>query len=139
MEYQAKEKGPYYGVWQTCLLLIVIPIALYFILYNLIGKFQEFNELAKYTAMGFGFGIGSLFHISCAIAGLFKGTFKVVKNRIGDLFSNLKVSAKFAFKYYWEDVKSEGIVFWIYFVIILTFIILTITSFTSFFKLYNMA
>ncbi len=137
MEYQGKEKGPYYGVWQTSLLLISIPIIFYFILYYFIAKFQGSSELAKYTAMGFGFGIGSLFNISCAIAGLFKGTFKVVKKRIRDLFSNFRVSIKFAFKYYWEDIKSEGIVFWIYFFMILTFIILAIAAFNSFFNLYN--
>ena len=65
-----------------------------------------------------GVGCGFLFQMGCVIAGLFKGTFKVVVARVKEFFSNLSVNFKFAIKYYWENIKSEGIVFWIYFLII---------------------
>ena len=49
------------------------------------------------------------------MAGLFKGTFSVVWERTKEFFSNLSISLKFAVKYYFENIKEYGIVFWIYF------------------------
>ena len=71
-----------------------------------------------YSSLAFGFGVGFLFQFSCVIAGLFKGTLKVVLKRLKEFFSNLSISVKFAYKYYFENIKEEGIVFWIFFTII---------------------
>ena len=44
--------------------------------------------------------------------------------RLKELFGNLSISFRFAMKHYWENVKSEGIVFWIYFNILTITLIL---------------
>lgn len=135
MEYTGKNKSPYYGVWQTCLLLIIVPIALFAGIYFIFEKYQNYSKIINcYGAMGIGFGVGSLFHISCIIAGLFKGLFSIVINRIAEFFSNLSISFKFAFKLYIEDLKTNGMVFWIYFVIVLLFIAFSIYGFIMYFS-----
>ena len=116
MEYQGKEKSPYYGVWQSSLLLIMAPTLLTLILWVVINAFKPIGKDENiYTAFMFGFGVGFIFQFTCAIAGLFKGTFKIVWDRTKEFFSNLSISVKFAFKYYFENLKEYGIVFWIYF------------------------
>lgn len=136
MEYQGKEKSPYYGVVQSSILLAFAPIFSYFLFYLILYKFFPRGDLEmRYACVALGGLIASLFQLSCALAGLFKGIFKVVVNRVKELLENLSISFKFAMKYYWENVKSEGIVFWIYFNIILLTIISSIWGFVKYFEL----
>ena len=125
MEYQGKNKSPYYGVWQSSLLLIAVPIVLFFFfkgIFDLEGKLT--SEQIIHSSLFFGCGVASIFQLSCVLAGLFKGTFVVVVERLKELFGNLPISFRFAMKHYWENVKSEGIVFWIYFDILTITLIL---------------
>lgn len=138
MEYQGKEKSTYYGVWQSCLLLIIVPIAMYFFFNWVFKSFGMPAEERKYCALAFGFLIGSLFSLSCALAGLFKGTFTVIKNRISEFFGNLSISFKFACRYYWENIKEYGVVFWIFFIIIGATIGTCVYSFIKYFEVIGM-
>ena len=127
MEYQGKEKSPYYGVWQSAVILTIVPIAVTLFFYWVIGKYSNMNDQqVLYSSIAFGCGVAFLFQLMCIIAGLFKGTLKVVINRLKEFVSNLSISAKFAFTYYFENIKSEGIVFWIFFVIIGTTLFMTL-------------
>ena len=121
MEYEGKNKSPYYGVWQSALLMIAAPVAMYFFFKI---PFVTYSKMSKeeihYCSLAFGCGVAFLFQFSCVIAGLFKGTLKVVINRLKEFFGNLSISVKFAYKYYFENIKEEGVVFWIFFVIITT-------------------
>lgn len=137
MEYEGKEVSPYKGVIGSCLLLIVFPIIIYAMFYAVIGNLQKLGPVqTNNAALGLGFGVGVLFHISCIIAGLFKGTFKVVINRVKTFFENLSLSRKLAFRCYWQDIKSEGIVFWIYFTIITANALVSAYGLYSFFTIY---
>lgn len=134
MEYTGKNKSPYYGLWQTCLLLISVPTILFLIIFYLFEKFQDYPKILNcYASMGLGFGIGALFQFTCIIAGLFKGNFIVVVKRISNFFENLSVSFKFAVKYYFEDLKMYGCAFWFYFLIIVVCVILSIIGFYMYF------
>ena len=121
MEYEGKNKSPYYGVWQSALLMIVAPVAMYFFFKI---PFVTYSKMSKEEihccSLAFGCGVAFLFQFSCVQAGLFKGTLKVVINRLKEFFGNLSISVKFAYKYYFENIKEEGVVFWIFFVIITT-------------------
>ena len=75
-------------------------------------KYDNFSkELNDASARFLGFGIGSLFHITCFVVGVFKNSFLVVKKRIIDFKDNLPISFKFAVKCYLEDMKNDGIAF----------------------------
>lgn len=134
MEYQGKNKSPYYGIWQSSLLLIAVPIIMFFffksVLKNNIADSQQLN----YASLFFSGAVASLFQLSCVVAGLFKGTFKVVIERMKELFGNLTISFKFAMKHYWENIKAEGIVFWIFFVIMVTTILVMIYGGINYFS-----
>ena len=138
MEHQGKKQSPYHGVIQTCLLLISVPLILFLIIYLIFDKYQNLPQTTNlYGAMGIGFGVGVLFHISCVIAGLFKGLFAIVVRRFAEFFDNLSISFKFAIKLYYEDLKENGMVFWIYFIIISSYIALSIYGFVSYFTCIN--
>lgn len=137
MEYEGKEVSPYKGFIGTCIILILFPLAVYAIFYNAIIHFQDLSdELNQYSAIGLGFGVGFLFHISCIFAGLFKGNFGVVVRRVASFFSNLTISFKLAVKCYIEDIRNEGIVFWPYFFIIATNASISVYCLYKFFEIY---
>lgn len=119
MEYEGKAKSPYKGLLGSSFLLIAIPVFLFIFIFLIIKKYTKLpNDLKVDFSLMIGFGCGFLFQMTCILSGLFKGTFKVVVNRVKNFFSNLSINFKFAIKYYWEDIKSEGVVFWIYFLIV---------------------
>ena len=137
MEYDGKNQSPYHGFILSCIALIIVPCLLFLLVYSVVNKYSNLSkELTIYTAMGFGFCAGTLFHISCIIAGLFKGNFMVVVRRIGEFFSNFCISKKLAFKLYKEDIIENGVVFWPYLFIILSCLGLSLYGFFKFFTLY---
>lgn len=119
MEYEGKNTKPYKGIIGSSLILICVPI---FITFFLFLVFEKYSKIPSNVNMDFaimiGCGAGLLFQLSTALCGLFKGTFKVVVNRVKTFFSNLSINFKFAITYYWDDIKTEGVVFWIFFLII---------------------
>ena len=126
MEYQGKNQDPYKGVIIQVSILLIIPLLVFCLLYLLFTKWTDYSRYEVISvSMAFGYGIGTLFFLSCVLSGLFKGTFIVVVDRIKEFFGNLKISFKFACRYYKENILQYGVLFWIY---LLVFIInLTIT------------
>ena len=115
MEYQGKDQNPYKGLLIQVSVLLIIPCLVYILFYTLFLRWTAHTkEEVIAMSLAFGFGIGTLFFLSCAIAGLFKGTFTVVINRVKEFFSNLKISFKFALRYYKENILEYGILFWVY-------------------------
>ena len=120
MEHEGKNKSPYSGFWQCCVILLIVPLIIFALIYFAFDRFSSFsNELNIYSSIAIGFGTGFLFQLSCIIAGLFKGMFMVVVHRICTLFSDLRISRKIAIRIYIEDLKENGVVFWGYLLIIL--------------------
>ena len=119
MEHEGKTRSPYKGVLGSSLLLIGVPLLLFIFVFLVVRKFtnQPLNMDINFSLM-IGVGCGFLLQLSCILSGLMKGTFKVVTNRVKNFFSNLTINFKFAVKYYWDDIKTEGVVFWIYFLIL---------------------
>ena len=121
MEYDGKNKSPYYGVWQSVLLLTFAPFIMFIFFKWVLHTYSKMTpDQILYSLLAFGSGVAFIFQFSCVIAGLFKGTLKVVIARLKEFFGNLSISVKFAYKYYFENIKEEGVVFWIFFVIITT-------------------
>lgn len=138
MEHFGKEKSPYHGVLLSSILLGLVPILLFLLFRGLIIKYQKFEEdFNTYSAMVIGFGVGFIFQFACIFAGLTKGTLAVVIRRVSEFFSNLSISAKFAFKCYFADVKENGIVFWIYFILVTSCLATTIIGAVYLFTNYG--
>lgn len=125
---EEKNVSPYRGVILSTIILIVVPILFYilfdFVLKECQTKFSE--EMNHYTAIFFGFLCGFLFQMTCVITGLLTKSFLVVINRVKSFFEDLRISFKMAIKFYWHDIKENGIVFWIHFIVILFTLIMTI-------------
>lgn len=137
MEYEGKTRSPYKGVLGSSLILISVPVLLFLIVFLIVSKFSnQSSEVDLNFSLMIGVGCGFLFQLSCIIAGLTKGTFKVVTNRVKNFFSNLTINFKFANKYYWEDIRSEGIVFWIYFLIVGSTFAATLIGFINSYLFY---
>jgi hypothetical protein len=63
--------------------------------------------------------------VSFIIAGGLKNSFSIVQERWADFIENLKISFGFALKDFFTHIKNEGMVFWLY---ILVMIIQLVTA-----------
>ena len=106
-----KYRSPYYGLWIVLLVMIGGSVLLYAFFYEIlelspIGP----RYLNEPSARALGFGVSTVFQLSCYVAGVFKQHVAAVGRRVFSFFGNLKVSLGFAFKCYFEDVRSDGAV-----------------------------
>ena len=109
------KKSPYQGLWAFILFMLLPSIIMTLIAYGALSKWQgRFGEELNFaSAKTIGFGLGILFQISCIMVGAFTEDFNAVKTRLKEFFSNLSASPRTAFKWYWEDVKTLGLAFYI--------------------------
>ena len=84
-----RERSIYRGIVVSSLVLIIIPIIPFLLIYFAILKYDTTmsDEMRLYSAMMFGFGTGSLFHISCILLGFLRDDFKI-------LLKSIKVNIK---------------------------------------------
>ena len=137
MEHTGKENSPYKGIWWSLFFLIFVPVILYFTIFGAAKAISKMSTIeCRYIALMFGFGVGSLFHMTLILSGLIKESFIAVCVRVGHFFQNLKVNAKFAFKYYWFELKDTGCVFWIYLLPIVTSLTVCIVSVVKYFDIF---
>ncbi len=123
-------KSPYHGVPIIAVILCVPSVLLTLIFYGVLMEFQGRYgaELNSASARVVGCGLGVIFHLSCWLMGSFRDSARVVKNRLKEFFSDLSVSFSLAVKWYWEDVKTNGAAYWIFFAIIVANLVVTIVS-----------
>ena len=126
MEQQPR---PYRGFLVTCIVLVGIPL-LFFLLIRLwvnAGTPFPLPQNQRF-AQGVGFGLGTVFHLSCIVAGAFTEPFLLLQRRIVDFFENLTVSPSLAFRCYAEDVRDDGVTFTVYFLIMLSCFVLAVNG-----------
>ncbi len=109
------KKSPYQGQIAV-MLALAFPSAFFtLIFYGVISMWQgRFGVTLNWaSAKAFGCGIGVVFHLCCSIMGTFKEHRVIVKERVKEFFSDLSISPKTAFKWYFDDLKTNGIAYWI--------------------------
>ena len=137
--FEHKNKIWYKGVFIISFLILVIPLIFSLIFYftSINMKINQSLELTKNTSKFLGCCCGLLFDGTCIISGLFKGTLKVVFNRIKEFFLDLRVSFKFAISNYWFDLKENGFMFWILFILIGSTVYFTCDSLINIINILN--
>ncbi len=108
-------KSPYHGQFISIIILVLPPLALVALFYGAfkLCDYQPNDELNWISSKMFGCGLGILFHLSCWLMSAFKQDILVVKERLKDFFGDLFISPKSAFKWYFYNIKENGISFWI--------------------------
>ena len=127
MEVETKRrKGGEIIVKAIC--LVGIPLVCYLVFRAVIFENQtKFKDVVnEASAMGLGFGVGTVFHIACFIAGVFKDGIAVVLKRMSDFKDNLALSFGFAVKCYLQDMKEDGIEFLIELALMVTCLVLAL-------------
>lgn len=130
---KGKEQSPWEGFWVICAVLIAVPFLFKFIISGVLVLWGGEKVMAsRLTATIVGFGLGSMFHLMCIITDVFKPSFKIVIGRIGEFFSNLRISVGFAFRSYAWDIKHHGFAFDVYFAIMAVFAYVWISDLIKF-------
>ncbi len=120
MHNEYKRQSPYRGFWITMILLLLPPLLSYGLINSLLKEFSPWPEaLDAATAKALGCGLGFLFHLICVLCGVLTDGWEAVKYRIGEFFENLNVGVGYAFRTYWEDMRTDGVTFVIYSSVIL--------------------
>lgn len=128
MEHNGKEKNPNNGMAVICIILTVLPVAIFILFYNVIMKLQPKQpyELNLASAKVLGFGVGLMLQACFALSGAFQESKQAVKDRMSEFRDNVSLSLGFAIKNYLKDMKEYGIAYLIYMVLIIVTAILTI-------------
>ena len=107
-----KRYSPYHGCWVVFLLLIGVPLALYAVINTAISFYQpQFARLNPASSRAIGCLLGSVYHLSCIVAGLLRDPWRALCYRVKEFFENLPCGLPFAFRCYWEDMKNDGALF----------------------------
>lgn len=110
----------------TCALVLIGTALFSLFIFYIFDKLSSGPKHANiYYGFGFGSAAGFLFMVSFIIAGGLKNSFSIVQERWADFIENLKISFGFALKDFFTHIKNEGMVFWLY---ILVMIIQLITA-----------
>ncbi len=134
----SKYRSPYYGLWIVLLVMIGIPLLFYAFFCEMFDLFPIGpRALNEPSARAFGFGVGTVVHLGCFIGGVFAEPVRAVKKRMAAFFGNLKVSLRFAFKCYFEDIKSDGAVLFIVSAVAAVCAYVTYTGLRDFVILWN--
>ncbi len=109
------KNAPYHGQLLTIFFLLLPPSVLTLIFYFVIAIWQSDwgFELNFASAKIFGCGCGALFHFSCSLTGAFNEERAIVKNRVKEFFLDVFLSPKVAFTAYFDDIRSNGVAYWI--------------------------
>ncbi len=128
MEHNGKEKKPYNGMGVICIILTVLPVAIFILFYNVIMRLQPKQpyELNLASAQALGFGVGLILQACFALSGAFQESKQAVKDRMSEFRDNLSLSLGFAIKNYFKDMKEGGVAYLVYMVLIMVTAILTI-------------
>ena len=108
-------KSPYHGVPLSVILMIIPSPILTLVLYAVLRAFQtQFtNQLNLAAAVALGFGVGAVYNLGCVILGALEEHWLVVKRRAKEFFADLEVSFSLAARWWWNDIKTNGVAFWI--------------------------
>ena len=109
------KQTPYQGMWIFIPMMLLPSIAMTAIFYSVIMQWQPqySTELNWASAKTLGCGIGVMYHITCWLTNVFTEDYIAMKTRLKEFGENIVVSARLAFKCYFEDVKTLGLAFWI--------------------------
>ena len=110
-------KGPNAGLWVYPLLLCAVPVAMYFLFHLIIttmdpsGRFRAVDESLIVSALT---GVSVCF-VSTVFSGVLLMSFIVVVRRVVTFFSDIfsGVPVKYAFEFYRDSIRYEGVAFWI--------------------------
>ena len=74
MEHDAKEKNVYKGIWIAFLVLIAVPVAFFFLFYNVLKSNYEGQQIDNliYASLTFSCTVGFLFCLILIFTGLIK-------------------------------------------------------------------
>ena len=110
-----KKYSPYHGCLVVLFFLIAVPLGLWAVIDGAMAYYRP--EQAWINGPGarlIGFGLGSIFHLSCVVCGILRAPFRAVCYRVKEFFENLSVSVGYAFECYWDDMKQDGVLFILY-------------------------
>ena len=99
----------------TCVIVLVGTFLVSLVITYLFNRLSNGpKDLNIVYGLGFGFAAGFLFMITFIIVGGLKNSFSLVAERWVEFFQNLKISFGFAVSSFFDHLKHEGMVFWLY-------------------------
>lgn len=133
-------QSPYKGFFINLFFINIVPIGLFLIIYFLFAKINPSCTSAEkvYSAMIFGFGVGSLSNVALCVTGVMNDPFYMLCLRMENLFDNIGVLPfKNIVSDYLEDLKDYGIVFWIYLYNMLAYVFLAVFGYFKYFEFFK--
>lgn len=124
-----KKYSPYHGCLLVFAALILVPVVAWLIFRVSLDAFQpRYARINPESAKCLGCLVGSFFHISCIVGGVFRSAWRAFCYRVKEFFENLPCGLSFALQCYWEDMKQDGVLLLPYAAIVITCLVMAIQS-----------
>jgi len=139
MEHEGKEKKVYHGIWIPFLFIVLVPVICFLIFFFVLTNVTDHpQDIVIKISLGFSGIIGVLFALICLISGFIHDVFLAFVDRVKEVFEFFTPFTKEATRWYFYRFKEDGgIIFWIYFLLLISFLAVGIYGFVAFFTWYK--
>lgn len=107
-----KHQSPYRG-FLISLLVMIVPGLLFYLAVNGGAKAYRpaYSMRDQASSQALACMLSLLIHMIAMLSGLFSRGWRALKFRIKDFFECLSISVSYAFKAYWNSIKTDGVTF----------------------------
>ena len=138
MDYYGKEPRPYHGIGIFVFFLVLVPIATFIFIYNVVNYYDDSPQHIIILFSLFITGIvETLFNIISILRGLIADLIRAWFERIKNFFEDLQISFKVAVKSYFASFYLDGgIILAIFFIWMIAWIVIGLVSFLNVYNWY---
>ena len=104
----------------ACAILAIGSLAVCLFLSFIFWVTKVNGLLCLFYGFGFGSAVNFLFTLSYCVAGGLKNSYEIVVCRWKNFFESLKISFSYAVDEFIQNIKDEGMIFWVYVLIIIS-------------------
>lgn len=140
MEAQGKKINIYRGIWISFIAMISFPTGAFFLLYAIIDRYFDYPQIVTINyCLALAGAIGFFFCLICLLTGFIKDLFAALIDRIRETREFYdRIFSKEGLKWYFLRFKEDGgIIIWIFFLITLIFLGISIYGFVTTFTYFE--
>ena len=138
MEYMAKEKRIYNGIWIAFVVILLMPVACFFICYTQIGRYFNYpQDMLIKLCLGIAGLEGVFFCFLCTFHGFVHDIVLAWFRRVKETIQYFPPFSKDAFSWYFYNFLHDGgPIFWIFVAILIAYALTSAYGFSTFFTWY---
>lgn len=139
MEHYGKKERPYRGMIIPYIVMLCVPVIVYFLCYNVMkGSYMTDEKALVYSSLFFSGLVGIFFGLLCFGRGLNHDFFSKFVDRVKETHELFGLFTKDGFKYYFDCfIRDGGPLFYIFVLVELIYVFICLFGLFNFLDWYN--